>query len=885
MFQHSTNITLSKRLLNAFVRGNDSGLRLAVDGPHATIVHTLVTMCTRVHDALDCLSSPLDVADASQAICTFVTSLDMHKSDADALLQMYVECRRLFYKLDAVLACLVRRVLWLSVLVNCHIALASQCLPQMDEFVKASIVLMAELPSSDSESPAAYEQEAMHAMTDLLSLLVVVPSPSDPLYFVHGFRSAISKFPWQSELGNRARMLVHVVTFLAAWVPDQDLPYAIGYGTYEILAHVHDLLQGSPRDNHRHIVNVHSEILLDLINALAASVELNAHACGHLVKLMMGVVAHHAVLHGTLVAFHDERMRLNMLGYDADDIKKYWRNTKTFLVRGADHPPAALGPRHVAPWQQLGHALHSHIFREDTWFLMRRSGRARVIGPSASLNLATHALLATPTPPHLTSQRSLSPKSKKHLSHHQHSHSPQHPSGHALFTHTSACQGDGMMRHANPLETHGLFVGSDDNDDDDDRRSAAAATQHHFFRLLMSRTRSVAENEDLQDWLLQTYNAAYLTLMALSHGNPQFFRNLLYSVTVVSRGAADFVVRQDETPTGSVFIVMTGQCTEMIRRHRFNLTTCTSPNTSSLRQKPAKSHDVDDLTWRTLHPGDLFGLESIYFQFPFHYISLRADGCVERNRIGVSTLHPTHLLVLPTYPQDKTSTSLRSPSPMDAAPAMSSSHLAAAFLAQTFLLHSLPQASIEFLASHVTPLQVTKDEYLYTAGQPPSIYFVLAGELRVLTPGMQRKGPIPCPRCGLPGHMSDSLVCQHTAHADLLDDHSTAPTRRQTSARNVFLHRRIIASERDIMLDESGLQLELNDADGAGSIHKAMRRMDRALGLLVPSQTFHTRRSSKVEPPPLLTNSPSTPKTLPTMNSRSRVKLKLPARDRQLEDV
>ncbi|ETV80007.1 hypothetical protein, variant 3 [Aphanomyces astaci] len=366
---------------------------------------------------------------------------------------------------------------------------------------------------------------------------------------------------------------------------------------------------------------------------------------------------------------------------------------------------------------------------------MRRSGRARVIGPSASLNLATHALLATPTPPHLTSQRSLSPKSKKHLSHHQHSQSPQHPSGHALFTHTSASQGDGMMRHANPLETHGLFLGSDDNDDDDDRRSAAAATQHHFFRLLMSRTRSVAENEDLQDWLLQTYNAAYLTLMALSHGNPQFFRNLLYSVTVVSRGAADFVVRQDETPTGSVFIVMTGQCTEMIRRHRFNLTTCTSSNTSSLRQKPATSHDVDDLTWRTLHPGDLFGLESIYFQFPFHYISLRADGCVERNRIGVSTLHPTHLLVLPTYPQDKTSisTSFRSPSPMDAAPAMSSSRLAAAFLAQTFLLHSLPQASIEFLASHVTPLQVTKDEYLYTAGQPPSIYFVLAGELRVYT--------------------------------------------------------------------------------------------------------------------------------------------------------
>ncbi|ETV94906.1 hypothetical protein H310_11555 [Aphanomyces invadans] len=642
---------------------------------------------------------------------------------------------------------------------------------------------------------------------------------------------------------------------------------------------------------------------------------------------------------------------------------------------------------------------------------MRRSGAAGIMGPSStSLSLATHTLLATPTPPELTFSRSTSPKSKKLALHH---HNLQYAPSPALFTHSAASQGD-IIRQGNPVETHGLLnVSVNEHDDDNEDERAAAAIHHHFFRLLKSRTRSVAENEDLQDWLLQTYNAAYMTLLSLSHGNARCFRDLIFSMSVLSRTATDYVVRQDETPTGSVFIVMSGQCTEIIRRHRFNIANAASFSAqTALPRQPASdvaatdatSSNGDDLTWRTLRSGDVFGLESIYFQFPHHYISLRADGCVERNRIGVSTLHPTHLLVLPAYPRDKvalcssisttsarSSTGAMSPTSGMLSVASTASRVGSTFLEQVFLLRSLPHASIEFLASHLTILHVTKNEYLYTAGQPPSIYFVLSGELCVytvedvvittdgesevvtrrvelqilkaydctglaevclnqtgfhnycvaavdasvyilptyalfavvkggmpvldvfvqyftrqrtwyklrrftalnhynkrvdyrLTPGMQRKGPIPCPRCGLPGHMSDSLVCKQNAHGDTVDVDprtltSTAAAdavspRRPPSVRNAFLHRRMTASERDVMLDESGLQSELDVADGAGSIEKALRRMDRALGLLVPSKTFHIRRKSKAKvDAPILTNSPSTPKTLPTMITRSRPKL------------
>ncbi|CAK4681899.1 unnamed protein product [Aphanomyces euteiches] len=729
MFQHSTNITLSKRLLHAFVRGKDKGLKLAVEGPHAAIVHILLSICIRVHDSLDYLSSSLETHEASLAISTFVLSLDVAApGQEEGLLQMYVECRRVFYKLDKVKACLIRRVLWLSLLAEgrrsfvkgclayCHItipslsdslerlqlmtlcakiALASHCIPQMDAFVKAAIVLITELPSpttmqralgddleesSSFVSPEVYESHVIDAMSDLLSLLVVVPSvsPEDPLYFIHGFRNAIEKFPWR---GTRIPILIQLVRFLATWVPDEPLPYTIGHvAANDVLFGGSPILQDSLNEQVSSVIeeitkhlqdlnqdksqfNIQCDLVLDLVNALAASVELNAFASTRLVKLMTGVAEHQAILHG-------KKSYLPRLMYLQDDIKLYWRSTKAFLLRSAEYPPSALSPKDAASWHSLSHNLHG-----------LQIARGLTIGPSYADNGAA--------------QRPSSPRSSSPRSPQANGSHPRH--------HVSTSLSQETTDHLVMLLDHSY--GDEDNQD----------PHRHFFQLLHSNKRSMADDVDLHEWLARESHAAYVALRGLSRGNDQCFHDILHSMSIVERAANDFIVRQDQTPTGSVFIVLSGRCTEVIKRHRFNLTRGTSTSTPD-----------DDLAWRTLHPGDLFGLESIYFDFPFHFLSLRSDGCVKRNSIGVSTVHPTCLLVVPHYTCDKTNGSV---SPM----VCPFDTTAAAFLEQLALFRSLPRTSIEFLASHLTTVTVHMHEYLYTAGQPPAIYLVVSGELRVYT--------------------------------------------------------------------------------------------------------------------------------------------------------
>ncbi|KAF0700576.1 Aste57867_8912 [Aphanomyces stellatus] len=572
--------------------------------------------------------------------------------------------------------------------------------------------------------------------------------------------------------------------------------------------------------------------------------------------------------------------------------------------------------------------------------MRRGTSRVSPLGGQQSMHQLTrggeslHAMLQTPSSSASSSARRKSPT---HL-----------PSQTFLHNMQSSVEDSAANDHLLRLKAN------DDDDDDDPHR-------RFFYLLKLRRLRTLAENADVHDCLARDYTAAYRALQGLSRGNAQHFRDLVCSLSVVAHPPQEFVVRQDATPAGSVFVVLAGECTETIRRHRFNLTT--SPSKTG-RRVPVSTDQAadDDLTWRTLHPGDLFGLESLYFQFPCHYISLRSDGCLERNAIGVSARTPTLLLVVPNYPRERINVTL---CPFDA-------H-AAAFLDQICLFHSLTRPYIEFLASHLTRVHVSKHEFLYTAGQPPSIYLVYSGEMRVytvedvvlasdcesevvtrrvelqilkshdvtglaevclnsagfqnycvatlsthvyilptyalfavvkpgmpvlhtfldyftrqrnwyklrrftalnhynkrvdyrLTPSMQRKGPIACPRCGTAGHMSDSLFCEKVVQEDddrILDDDgsprrgsttagrraSTAPSDnhdgdKPISARSVFLQRRLSQSEREVMMAESALEDELSGAtDGHASLEKVMRRMDRALGLHVKGMTFSSRNS------------------------------------------
>lgn len=292
MFKREASVGVARKVLRAFVLGSlsqspgqgskyDDGhgiktRRLPVVGPEAAVAHTLLVLCCRVHDALDSLhASRVARNEASRDICAFISRLGYTTSsdesdrardeEQDALLDLYVDCRRAFYKLESVQAALVRRVLALamhvhhtrlsagalhakkakksrdlvkSCLAYAHItapsveralvklellvdaakvALATSCLPQMDSFIKAAVVLIAELDLDALLAMSTDEDEELHNIgdsfrinsvgltrfeyglevlvritCDLVSVLIYAPSltDNDAFYFVHALRKA-----------------------------------------------------------------------------------------------------------------------------------------------------------------------------------------------------------------------------------------------------------------------------------------------------------------------------------------------------------------------------------------------------------------------------------------------------------------------------------------------------------------------------------------------------------------------------------------------------------------------------------------------------------------------------------------------------------------------
>lgn len=139
MFGRDASVGVARQVLRAFVRSGDAMTteamhhqRLVVVGPEAVIAHTLFVLCCRIHDSLDSLHATRATRDdAARDICAFISRLgsDLGSSCADdgqrareheqsALLELFVDCRRAFYKLELVQATLVTRVLALAV--NVH---------------------------------------------------------------------------------------------------------------------------------------------------------------------------------------------------------------------------------------------------------------------------------------------------------------------------------------------------------------------------------------------------------------------------------------------------------------------------------------------------------------------------------------------------------------------------------------------------------------------------------------------------------------------------------------------------------------------------------------------------------------------------------------------
>ncbi|CAH0474603.1 unnamed protein product [Peronospora belbahrii] len=228
MFKRESSVNVAKKVLRAFVGGdmkkslNRSGtLRLHVVGPEAAVAHTLLVVCCRVHDALDSLSTVSERAEVNRDISAFITRLGYvnekddvseraQDEEVEALLMLYTDCRRAFYKLESIKILLSTMVLRLAMHVHkrisgsvvsvgskkrahvrrnfvqsclafahitipsidapleklqlmvaaANVALVTSCIPQMDAMVKAAIIFLADLDLSAVRSSCNSNKES-----------------------------------------------------------------------------------------------------------------------------------------------------------------------------------------------------------------------------------------------------------------------------------------------------------------------------------------------------------------------------------------------------------------------------------------------------------------------------------------------------------------------------------------------------------------------------------------------------------------------------------------------------------------------------------------------------------------------------------------------------
>jgi hypothetical protein len=168
-------------------------------------------------------------------------------------------------------------------------------------------------------------------------------------------------------------------------------------------------------------------------------------------------------------------------------------------------------------------------------------------------------------------------------------------------------------------------------------------------------------------------------------------------------------------------------------------------------------------------PGDISGELALEFQFPMHYTSLKANGAIERNALGLAIMSPTLVIIVRydgTKDDDDKSTghtattttttttttmmmkakqelhhAVLQPFPLTVVRSSDSMRRmppenvhAYAFLCHTYIFSSwLPPHALLFLAAQMVPPRlVPAHEYLYTPGEPASIYLVASGEFRVV---------------------------------------------------------------------------------------------------------------------------------------------------------
>lgn len=257
LLEKKVKVEASKVILYEFVRSNKK-----TAGP--VIIHTLFDVSRSLHDSLDEMTFDDEVRQISQSIVSFIRQIDFGR-DLEQQLNIYVDCRQSFTRLDAVTHELVLRVAGLAMqahrfrkgkhnkktsafvkacLAYCHITIPSldnifpklrlflECaqvslvngmIGQGEGFVKAAISLIASVPATLENSEkqmVSTTQDLARYLLNLSSFLLSFPGHPrhGPFYLVHLLLNTIEKYPaWTEGCPAKARVYCGVLSLFATY--------------------------------------------------------------------------------------------------------------------------------------------------------------------------------------------------------------------------------------------------------------------------------------------------------------------------------------------------------------------------------------------------------------------------------------------------------------------------------------------------------------------------------------------------------------------------------------------------------------------------------------------------------------------------------------------
>ncbi|EGZ13186.1 hypothetical protein PHYSODRAFT_439222, partial [Phytophthora sojae] len=284
-------------------------------------------------------------------------------------------------------------------------------------------------------------------------------------------------------------------------------------------------------------------------------------------------------------------------------------------------------------------------------------------------------------------------------------------------------------------------------------------SQSESFKLLLQnpeasskRREDPAAVSEFRQWLLQHFPHLVRTLQSLcliqdnKADGDESWRLMLRYATVRSAVPGEVIGSQNVTRSTFVYFLLNGHCTLSFRP--MLLRDAKVPSTpSSLTRIHAAMLGCSDrpvVQLRELVAGDCFGFDAAAFGFNHLLTTATAGAARQRNFLGLREVAVTYVLCLPyqVAQQLQMLQCRRQEGTARLPPAFPYSFAPEAelFLRNTFLFQAMADSSRRFLAAHLRPVVVARQEYLFTPGQPVQVFIVITGQLTLGSPREEHAG-------------------------------------------------------------------------------------------------------------------------------------------------